>query len=57
MDAAATRQSATDAALLIADGRASTAMQKVEVLNQRIAEEAAKGKTCEDAFEEWRAGM
>ncbi|UVA80482.1 hypothetical protein [Pandoraea commovens] len=54
---AAKRQAAADDALRAAEVRASTAMQKIDVLNQRIADESAKGKTCEDAFEEWRAGM
>lgn len=56
-DAAAKRQAAADDALRAAEMRASTALQKIEVLNQRIADESAKGKTCEDAFDEWRAGM
>ncbi|WP_331708716.1 hypothetical protein [Pandoraea sputorum] len=56
-DAAAKRQAAADDALRAAEGRASSAMQKIDVLNQRIADESAKGKTCEDAFEEWRAGV
>ncbi|AIU28395.2 hypothetical protein LV28_19100 [Pandoraea pnomenusa] len=56
-EAAAQSRSAADDALRAAEARASSAMQKVALLNQRIADESAKGKSCEDAFNEWRAGM
>lgn len=56
-EAAAKRQAAADDALHAAEARTSTVMQKIDILNQRIADDSAKGKSCEDAFNEWRAGM